>query len=295
MISEVKERITITQLGRELYPDWVPARSCRSPFRPDQSPSFSVYNDGKLFMDFATGDKGDVIDFYALAKGVSGPEALNALWDRMRGSSKNCESAWSFETAKKGTERDPFALPYTPSPAEHRRMGADCERLLHAPEAILAMAKARSWDQAILRELALEGVLGLSREGCVTFNYLSGSKSRWLDGQGKRQIRWNFGKPWFWRGDLILADRRIWIVEGETKCITALCWGWERGKRIIAIPSASFNPAPWAYLFRAKEVTYVADPDSAGIAAAARVEVALRPLAKSMIVLYPQDLTGEKR
>src|SRR6267378_930086 len=103
MITEVKARITIPMLGRELYPDWVPARSCRSPFRPDQSPSFSVYNEGKLFMDFATGDKGDVIDFYALAKGISGPEALNELWDRMRGGSKRCEppSARSFASSAK--------------------------------------------------------------------------------------------------------------------------------------------------------------------------------------------------
>src|ERR1700741_1219425 len=71
MIDEIKHRLTIPMLSRELFPDWEPAKSCRSPFRPDHSPSFSVYNDGKLFMDFATGDKGDVIDFYALAKGVS--------------------------------------------------------------------------------------------------------------------------------------------------------------------------------------------------------------------------------
>jgi hypothetical protein len=70
MIDEINDRLTIPMLSRELFPDWEPAKSCRSPFRPDHSPSFSVYNDGKLFMDFATGDKGDVIDFYALAKGV---------------------------------------------------------------------------------------------------------------------------------------------------------------------------------------------------------------------------------
>ena len=51
MIDEIKDRLTIFMLSRELFLDWKPAKSCRSPFRPDHSPSFSVYNDGKLFME----------------------------------------------------------------------------------------------------------------------------------------------------------------------------------------------------------------------------------------------------
>jgi len=83
MIDEIKDRYTIPMLARELFPDWQPAKSWHSPFRPDNSPSFSVYNEGKLFMDFATGDKGDVIDFYALAK-IHLREAINELWDRLQ-------------------------------------------------------------------------------------------------------------------------------------------------------------------------------------------------------------------
>jgi len=294
MITEVKERITITQIGKELFPDWVPARSCRSPFRPDHSPSFSVYNEGKLFMDFATGDKGDVIDFYALAKGISGPEALNALWDRLRSSNCHCESEHS--PTKAPARDNPFALPYILSRAEHKRMCTDCERLLTTPEAILAMAAIRGWDQKVVRGLALDGALGLSPDGCITFNYLSGSKSRWLS-EGKRQFRWNFGKPWFWRGDLVPEANRVWIVEGETKLIQALCWGWEniKKRRVIALPAANFNPAPWAYLFKAKEVVYMADPDPAGQKAAERIRTVLKPVAKEIVVLYPRDLIPSEK
>jgi CHC2-type zinc finger protein len=299
MIDEIKDRLTIPMLSRELFPDWEPAKSCRSPFRPDNSPSFSVYNDGKLFMDFATGDRGDVIDFYALAKGIRLPEATNELWDRLQSGNKHCEqtptSKKEVPKRKGPTPDDPFALPYKPSRGEYKRMCADCERLLTNPEAIKFFAEHRGWDQESMKDLAFEGCLGLSADGCITFNYLSGSKSRWLDPDGKRQFRWNFGKPWFWRGDLILEVSRIWIVEGETKCIKALCWGWEKTKRVIALPSASFNPAPWAYLFKAKEVAYVADPDRAGEACAQRVKTALKPVAKSMVVLYPQDLTQSEK
>jgi hypothetical protein len=292
MIDEIKDRFTIPMLAREFFPDWKPAKSCHSPFRSDNSPSFSVYNEGKLFMDFATGDRGDVIDFYALAKDISQSQATNELWVRIKSTTGHSDR--SYTEQKKQTRDDPFALPYRPSRAEYIRMKDDCERLLTSPAAIEGIAKRRDWDQDIVRGLALDGVLGLSSDRWITFDYLSGSKSRWLDANGKRQFRWNFGKPWFWRGDLILQANRIWIVEGETKCIQALCWGWEKNKRVIALPSASFNPAPWAYLFNAKEVAYVADPDPAGEACAQRVKTALKPVAKSMVILYPKDLAGEK-
>jgi len=297
MIDEIEDRFTIPMLGRELFPDWKPAKSCRSPLRLDHSPSFSVYNEGRSFMDFATGDRGDVIDFYALAKGIGLPEAANELWSRLRTGKGHCEQTpTSKKEAPKGpTPDDPFALSYKPSRAEYKRMCADCERLLTNREAIKFLAEHRGWDQEIIKDLAFEGCLGLSAGACITFNYLSGSKSRWRDGGGKRQFRWNFGKPWFWRGDLILQANRIWIVEGETKCIQALCWGWEENKRVIALPSAGFNPAPWAYLFKAKEVAYVTDPDPAGEACAERVKTALKPVAKSMVILYPKDLTQSEK
>ncbi|HET9373896.1 MAG TPA: CHC2 zinc finger domain-containing protein [Chthoniobacterales bacterium] len=296
MISEIKNRFTIPQIGKEFFPDWVPAKSCRSPFRPDHTPSFSVYHDGKLFMDFATGDRGDVIDFYALANGINPPQALNELWDRLRDGTGHCERhshPQKMTEQKKPTPDDPFCLPYRPTKAQYIRMKDDCERLLTARGAIEFMAERRSWEVEVVKDLAFEGVLGLSADGYITFNFLSGSKSRWLDAKGKRQFCWNFGKPWFWRGDLILQAKRSWIGEGETKLITALCWGWEKTKRVIALPAASFNPAPWAFLFMAKEIAYVLDPDPAGKAAAKRVKTALGPVVKSMVVLHPQDLRSK--
>jgi hypothetical protein len=173
-------------------------------------------------------------------------------------------------------------------------MCADCERLLTSPEAIITWVELRGWDQEIIKDLAYEGALGLSADGCITFNFLSGSKSRWLE-NGKRRFRWNFGKPWFWRGDLVAQNDWIWIVEGETKAIKAIQWGYEKDGKVIALPAASFNPAPWAFLFADKQVAYIADPDPAGKAAAERVKAALRPMAKSMVVLYPQDLARNEK
>jgi hypothetical protein len=297
MIEEIKAHFSIPQLGRELFPNWQPARSCRSPFRDDRSPSFSVYCDGKLFMDFGTGDRGDVIDFYALARGITTAEALLELWDRLRNGTSYVARPLKAHfgdkldlEVRRPSREDPFALPYRPSRAEHCQMRLDCERLLKAPEAISAMAAARGWQEEVLKELAFEGALGLSATRCITFNFLSGSKSRWLEPNGKRAFRWNFGRPWFWRGEVLFSAPAIWIVEGETKAITALCWGWEKTRKVIAIPSASFDPAPWAYLFRDKEIVYLADPDRAGMAAAGRIKIALSAVSASLTVLSPEDL-----
>jgi hypothetical protein len=304
MIEEVKTHFSIAELAKELFPNWQPAKLCRSPFRKDltRNPSFSVYtgrDGGTLFMDFETGERGDVIDFYALARGVSTAEALLELWDRLQageGYVARPLKAHFHEKldldVRRPTHDDPFALPYSPSNTEKTRMRLDCERLLSLPQAIEEVASCRDWDKEIVRDLALEGVLGLSAERCITFHFLSGSKSRWLDSNGKRRFRWNFGKPWFWRGDLIWGADKIWIVEGETKAIRALCWGYEKHRRVIALPSASFDCSPWAFLFKEKEVAYISDPDRAGQRCAQRVFAALKPVAKEVAVLDPGELAA---
>ena len=83
--EETKERMTIPQLAAELFPGWIPGKRCRSPFREDKNPSFSVYGDGRCYNDFGNGDHGDVIDFYARAKGLTNAEAIRELGERLSG------------------------------------------------------------------------------------------------------------------------------------------------------------------------------------------------------------------
>jgi hypothetical protein len=188
MIDEIKSRFTIPQIGEEFLPDWKSAKCRRSPFRPDKHPGFSVYDEGRKFTDFATGEHGDVIDFYGLAKGISAPEALNALWDRLRNGTGHSSQAHTEHKSRSSgpTGDDPFALPYHLSVNERKVMRTDCERLLTCQEAIDSIASARGWQPDIVRGLALDGVLALSADRCITVNYSSGSKSRWLNANGKR-------------------------------------------------------------------------------------------------------------
>lgn len=65
--SELIERFTIPLVWRLLGLPGEPAASCKSPLRKDVHPSFSVFEGGRAFKDFATGDAGNVFRFFGLA------------------------------------------------------------------------------------------------------------------------------------------------------------------------------------------------------------------------------------
>jgi hypothetical protein len=69
--AEIKARITIPILAQQLYPGWKPDASCFSPFRDENKKSFSVYANNRRWKDHATGEGGDVLDFYVKAKGCN--------------------------------------------------------------------------------------------------------------------------------------------------------------------------------------------------------------------------------
>jgi DNA primase len=48
----------------------------RSPFREERNPSFSIFANGTRFKDHATGDSGDAITFYAMARGIENRDAV---------------------------------------------------------------------------------------------------------------------------------------------------------------------------------------------------------------------------
>lgn len=84
-IADIKDQVTIFSLAAALHPDWNP-RSGFSPLRPDRKPgSFSIYDNGKRWKDFATGEGGDVIDFIRKARGCKPGEAIRELRDMISG------------------------------------------------------------------------------------------------------------------------------------------------------------------------------------------------------------------
>ena len=69
LFAEARERFTIADLWSTFGFEGTPRSSCRSPFREDRSPSFSIFADGKAWYDHAAGQGGDVIEFIRAAIG----------------------------------------------------------------------------------------------------------------------------------------------------------------------------------------------------------------------------------
>jgi hypothetical protein len=77
-IEQIRASLSIAQAWRMLGLDGQPGKNCRSPFRPDKRPSFSIYSKAgwERWFDQGEGVGGDVIDFWARAKGLSVKEAI---------------------------------------------------------------------------------------------------------------------------------------------------------------------------------------------------------------------------
>lgn len=82
-LPALKQRYRIPQAWRDLGLKGQPAKNCSSPLREDRSPSFSVFDDGRRFHDFATGDRGDVLDFIAKARGCDTAAAIRFIEERL--------------------------------------------------------------------------------------------------------------------------------------------------------------------------------------------------------------------
>ena len=87
-ISELKKLYSITDAWRDLNLPGQPGKTCRSPFpsehrHGDRNPSFSVYDEGLKFKNFATGETGDVFDLVAKVKGFGNPEAIQWVEQRI--------------------------------------------------------------------------------------------------------------------------------------------------------------------------------------------------------------------
>jgi hypothetical protein len=77
-ISEAKNRLPIFALWKILNLNGEPPAKdgvYRSPFREERNPSFSIFANGTRFKDHATGERGDAITFYAMARGIGNREA----------------------------------------------------------------------------------------------------------------------------------------------------------------------------------------------------------------------------
>lgn len=58
-------------------------KSCRSPFREDRHPSFSIFDEGRRWKDHGTDESGDVFDFVCKANHCDFREARELILIRL--------------------------------------------------------------------------------------------------------------------------------------------------------------------------------------------------------------------
>lgn len=83
LFAEAREKITVFDAWKMLGFDGEPKASCKSPFREDRSPSFSIFEGGKAWTDHASGDGGDVVEFIRHAIGGDHKDVREWLQERI--------------------------------------------------------------------------------------------------------------------------------------------------------------------------------------------------------------------
>ena len=266
-------------------------KSARCPLHEDRNNSFSVFrgeNGEWAWNCFAGCGGGDAAAFLAKVEGISNGDACRRLIE-MSGGGRLPESFLpaqrSVSTARGSTpaaDAETLALPTPMSPSDNERALAIAATLRDDLALCERIARTRGWRAETINELAWEPSLGW-HEGKLAFLYESGVKLRWRK-DGKRIIRWAFGKPWLWRGGFLWGRSTIYVCEGETDAISLIDAGIEKDGLTLAIgiPSATTFHEEWAVLFKGKNVILALDGDKAGLEATARIAALLRPVVSSL-------------
>ena len=280
-LEEAKAALNVAEAWHRLGLPGQPSISCRSPFREDRSPSFSVYEDGHRFKDHSTGQTGDVADFVAEALRVSLSDAARWLLDQA--GSRTAARAWprirTVAQAKPTSPepRKPLALPKMDKGtiaelAQLRRQrgfehfGGLQILLDRAQLRFATMAdgaeQVRCW---IITDASRRNAQARRLDG-LSWQSLRGTpKAKTLPGS---QAAWPIGASRIEKSDTVL------FTEGTPDLLAAATFAtfdfkgyWEAVAMIGAGLSIHTNALP---LFAGKTVFLFVHHDSAGIAAARR-------------------------
>jgi hypothetical protein len=108
--------VTIDQVWRHLRLRGEPSKNCHSPFRTDHKASFSIYDEGRRWHDFGTGEFGNVVDFIQRATGL--PKSAACKWlirFSQNGNSTPVPPSPSQQSQEERTATESARLPQLPS------------------------------------------------------------------------------------------------------------------------------------------------------------------------------------
>ena len=264
-----------------------------------------------LWLDFATGESGDLVTLISQKENLSFPQAVEST-ERAFGVSLHLDSL-PARNQSMGTSRTNLrrSLPpqqsvippwggfyYHISSEESRRVYEATKALGGSPERIAQISNWRGLKPETIRSLVLDSALGIEGNS-LTFPFETGMKLRPIGG-GSHQSWWAFGKPFLWRGwplvDRSFSDcvQTVHVCEGEFDCARLLELEFETedlSEICIAVPGCNCFKPEWANLFRAKTVYLWLDDDPAGRQATKRIGSLLTQVEAQVRV---GDLSGLK-
>lgn len=291
-VDMLKRMIDLRDLFQERYPGrfrrsgkWLYGAS---PYRRDRKPSFAINED--VFIDFATGERGDEVDFVMREQGISFQEAIAALELRAGGI--------GMTPALRTADQDSPSPNAPPSAAWQEVMFAECRRahaylFSDAPDAKAAMhwLNARGlkkhtiyqagigynplWRQTRLKERATGRAVSIAPGiliPCQVDGALWSVHVRLLDDQQalpKYLYVRGSKTSGLYNGDALIDGGTVLIVEGE---FDALLAQQELGKQVVVVTigsAANRLPLRWLERLRNARRVYVClDNDEAGKRAA---------------------------
>ena len=216
-IADAKTRLNIQMLWQHFNYPGSPAASCRSPFRDDIKPSFSVNGDGTLWNDFATGEAGDSVDFFQRASGLSRTEACRKFIALAGG------TLTATAHAVRPTPQPVQARPRPSFPDFRKGTAADFAQL------------------SVSRSISLEGLELAGERGLLHFATLKDSPA-WIITDSERlnaQARRMDGQPHPETGH----GPRVWYDEHNNPHDILPAQGWQH---LEGRPKAWTLPGSWA-------------------------------------------------
>lgn len=195
------DRISILDIWAILNLPGTPGKSCSSPWRDDKHPSFSIFDDGRSFKDFATDEGGDAVAFLMAATGMSFKDSANWMREKAGISSPFNASPTFSPTPKRRTYQKPPQKPRKPPSLPELVDGTD--------ELFKAVAESRG--------VLPDAVKVAHDSGCIKFGKVCGFDS-WIltDRSGRCAEARRIDRLPFPASDT-LAERKSHAIKGSQK------------------------------------------------------------------------------
>ncbi|MCX6875951.1 MAG: CHC2 zinc finger domain-containing protein [Verrucomicrobia bacterium] len=218
LFAEARERFTIADAWTMLQLPGEPKASCRSPFRDERTPSFSIHSDGRAWTDHGTDEGGDVVEFIRHAIGGDHRDVRQWLADRI-----GVDTAASAHSKPAKTAEGA------------RRIVWPAELVEGTQETWTAFAKLRWFTYASTHVMVSAGILRFCRlpDGIkcyvVTDHARRAAEIRRIDGKpfgdSKAYKLRGVDKSWLPGSAMLeaaLPETSVLVVEGATDLLTAL-------------------------------------------------------------------------